>query len=109
MRKSAIALAVIAVLAMSAGSAMAEHGSRHGGRGRHGSSFSVHVGPPAHHNYRSHHGRYHHGGATVYRSYGYPTVYPSYGYPTVYRSYHHYSPRSGFSYRGPGFGISIGF
>jgi hypothetical protein len=102
MRKAAIALAVVAVLAMSAGSAMAEHGSRHGGRG-HG--YSAYRAPVYSH---GHHSPYHHGGATVYRNYGYPPVY-GYGYPPVYRSYRYCAPPSGFYYRSPGFGISIGF
>ena len=109
MRKSAIALTVVAVLAMSAGSAMAGHGRRGGGHGHHGSSVAVHVAPPVHHHYRSNYGYPYRGGVTVHRSYGYPTVYPSYGYPTVYRSYYHSLPPSGFSYQGPRFGISVGF
>jgi len=104
MRKSAIALAVIAVLAINAGPAMAGHGSRYGGHGRDGPAYSARG-----HHQQGYHGRYHHGGARVYRSYGYPSAHHGYGYPSVYRSYHRYSPPSGFYYRGPGFGISIGF
>ncbi len=112
MRRVALALAVVGVLAFGAAQAQARppHADRsphHSQRGRHHS----YRGP--HHGYGYHHGpsRYHWPRAVVpppvvrHHYYGPRWAVPVPVYPRPY----YYAPRSGFYYRGSGISIGIGF
>jgi hypothetical protein len=111
-----LALAVVAIVGLAADLAVAGQSSYQGPaqasvtlvghRGHHGHSHgyrSYRYGhcPPRHHYYYHHYRR----PAVIVAPPVY--AYPPTVYPRVYSRYYH--PYGGFHYRGPGFGISIGF
>ena len=113
MKRVALTLAVLAVVALTTGTAWAGP-----------PSHSVHVGTTLvkHHGHRGPSYRYHSPHRSMYRSRShvgvyvhppvvvYPSVYPSYRYYPSYPSYRYYhSPHGGIQYYGKGFGFSIGF
>jgi hypothetical protein len=89
-----------------AAQAVSNHG--HGGHGGHGS----------HHGHHGHHGHPGYHGGYSYRAYPYyyppvvvqPPFYPRvYPRPVPHYYYGSYGPHGNFTYRGHGFGLSLGF
>jgi hypothetical protein len=95
-KRTALAFAISAVLMLTAGTALADHGHGcYGGHHHHGPyGFGVYVAPPVVAP-----------PVVVYPAPVPPPVY--YGYPYVHRYYAY--PSSSFHYHGRNFGLSIGF
>lgn len=112
MKRAALSLAVLTVLGLASGTALAAHpyGTRSAvtiaaHRGQSGGHCGVGRG------YGSY-GRVSHGRPMYgYPAYGYGySRHPVVVHPRVYPTYRYYNvPRSGISYYGRGFGISVGF
>jgi hypothetical protein len=126
MRRVTLSLVVLAIVGLAASTALAGTSSptvslhlgttlvgHHGGHG-----YSYGHGGYAHrsygYGYRSPYRSYRYGHGMGYRYIHPPVVIPFPGHPPVvhppiYRHRYYYRPHSGIHYRGPGFGISIGF